>query len=91
MADDLLELGIAVGMVPPLLGLAVGLEAVARLGQEPTDGLMIDGVPPFGQGLSQVPGAVASPQHGGHGIAAGGRIDQAPEVAKRGGSASASE
>jgi hypothetical protein len=72
-------------MVLPFHGLAVGLEAVAQVGQEPADGLMTDVVPPFRQGIRQIPGALASPQQRGHGIAAGGGIDQPLQVVKQAG------
>src|SRR5271166_1320400 len=83
-AVDVLELGIAVGVVLTLLGLAVGLEAVTQIDQEPADGLMAQVMPQLGQRVGQVPRTLAGPEQWGHGITAGGRIDEPLEITEQG-------
>ena len=79
----MLELGIAVGVVLTLLGLAVGLEAVTQIDQEPADGLMAQVMPQLGQRVGQVPRTLAGPEQWGHGITAGGRIDEPLEITEQ--------
>ena len=64
LAVDVLELGIAVGVILPLLGLAVGLEVVAGLGQEACDRLMADLMPHRAEGLGEMTCALARPEQG---------------------------
>ena len=81
---DVLELGIAIRVVVPLFGLAVGLEAISQIAQQPADGLMAQVMPQVSQGVGQISRALAGPEQRGHGIAAGGRIDEPLEVAEQG-------
>ena len=83
-AVDVLELGIAIGVVLTLLGLAVGLEAVTQIDQQPADGLMAQVMPQLGQRVGQVPRTLAGPEQWGHGITAGGRIDEPLEITEQG-------
>ena len=80
----MLELGIAIRVVVPLFGLAVGLEAISQIAQQPADGLMAQVMPQVSQGVGQISRALAGPEQRGHGIAAGGRIDEPLEVAEQG-------
>ena len=73
---DVLELGVAIGMVVSFLGLAVGLQAVPQVVQQGGDGLVAHGMALAAQFLGQFPGALGGPAQGRLRIAAGGRFDQ---------------
>jgi hypothetical protein len=79
-----LGLGVAVRVILPLLGLAVGLQVVAGLRQQPGHGLMADLMPPRAEGLGEVPGALARPEQRRHRIAPGGGIDEITQVVEQG-------
>src|SRR5262249_45611250 len=74
---DVLELGVAVGMLPPLARLAVGLQAVAGFVQEGGHRAVTDGVALPGQFPGQRPRALASPPQGRFRVAARQRLNQA--------------
>src|SRR5437879_3421671 len=60
-AIDVLELGLAVGMLSPLEGLAVGLQAVPRLFQQFGDRRATRRIAPLCQFLGQLPRAFTGP------------------------------
>ena len=73
---DVLELGVAVGMVRPLAGLAVGLAAVAQLAQQPADQLLADCEALLGQRPAMLTLAAADPAQRRLRVAADGILDQ---------------
>jgi hypothetical protein len=81
---NVLEPGVAVGVAFALLGLAIGLEAVAQVRPEARHRLMADVMPEGAERLGEVPCTLASPQQRGHRIAARGGIDEAFQVVEQG-------
>ena len=73
---DMLELRIAVGMLGAFQRLAVGLQAVAQLVQQPIDRPLAHRMAGAAQVLSQPCRAAASPQQRAHRVAPGHRVDQ---------------
>jgi len=76
LAGDILELGVTIRVVAALLGLAVGLEAVAPVGEQGGDGLVADGMTHGGELLGQSPRALGGPAQGRLRVASGGRLDE---------------
>ena len=73
---DMLELRIAVRMLGAFQRLAVGLQAVAQLVQQPVDRTLAHRMAGAPQVLSQPRRAAAGPQQRPHRVAAGDRVDQ---------------
>src|SRR5262249_56876408 len=88
LAVDVLELGVAVGVILPLLRLAVGLQVITELRQEARHRLMADVMPQGAEGLGEVACALARPEQGRHRIAARGGIDEIVKILEQGAIAS---
>ena len=73
---DVFELRVAIRMLPAFQRLAVGLQAVAQLVQQPVHRPFADTVTGNGQFRRQACRAAAGPQQRPHRVAAGDRIDQ---------------
>ena len=80
----MLELGVAVGVVLALLGLAVGLEVIAPFRQQAGHCLVAHNMPHRAESFGEVTCTLAGPQQGRHRIAAGGGIDEPLEVLDQG-------
>ena len=73
---DVLELGVAVGMVGAFARLGIGLQAEAQALQQAADQFLAGGESPLRQRRGQMALALAHPPQGGLGIAADRRFDQ---------------
>jgi hypothetical protein len=76
---------VAIGMILPLLGLAVALQSVATLPQELGDFGVADRVAPGRQFRRQRAGALAGPAQGRLRVAARGGLDQAVQGGRQAG------
>jgi hypothetical protein len=77
---DVLELGVAIGVVVPLLGLSIGLEVIADVLEETAYGVMTDSVAEDNQGIRQVTGALGCPNEWCLGVSSGGGLQEFVEV-----------
>jgi hypothetical protein len=77
---DVLELRVAIGVVVPLLGLAIGWEAIADVLEGAADRIMTDLVAEGDEGLGPVTGALGGPEPWGLGISEGGGLEELGEV-----------
>ena len=80
---DIAELRIAVGMVRPLEGLAIGLQAIAQLSQQIGHHIMADAMTEPVKPGRQMAQALRRPQQWCHRIAARRRLDQFLEIGKQ--------
>jgi len=80
---DVLELGVAIGVVVPLLGLPVDLEVIADVLEETAYGVMTDLVAEGTQGVRQMTGALGGPQEWGLGVTSGGGLEESAEVVEQ--------
>ena len=81
---DVVELRVAVRMLLAFQRLAVGLQAVAQLVQQPVHRPFADRVTGSGQFRRQARRAAAGPQQRPHRVAAGDRIDQPLQRVRQG-------
>jgi hypothetical protein len=79
-AIDVPELGVAIGMVAPLLGLAIGREAIADLLEQARDGVMADVMAEGHQCFGQVASALGGPEQGCFGVPTGVGFEERVEV-----------
>ena len=80
---DVLELGVAVGMVRPLAGLPIGLQAVSEVAQKIGDHVVRDAMPETSKLGRQIAQALGGPPQRRHRIAACRRLHQGSEIAEQ--------
>jgi hypothetical protein len=77
---DVGELGVAIGMIAPLAGLAIGLQTIAERTQQLADHTVADLMAKFTQSSGQLAQALRRPQQRRLRIAAGRRFNQAAQI-----------
>ena len=85
----MLELGVAIGMLTAVVGLAVGLAAIAKLRQQLAHRVRADRVPLRPQGGSELLMALGDPPQRPHRVAQRDRFDQLAQILQQGGIAGA--
>ena len=83
LSVDVPELGIAVGMLRPLAGLAIGLQAVPKMAQKIGDHVVRDAMPETSKLDRQIAQALGGPPQRRHRIAACRRLHQGSEIAEQ--------
>ena len=81
----MLELGVAIGMLAAVVGLAVGLAAVAKLRQQLAHRVRAYRVPLGPQGGSELLMALGDPPQRPHRIAQRDRFDELTQILQQGG------
>ena len=80
----MLELGVAIGVILAFLGLTVGLQTIAPVGEQGGDGLVAHGMALAAQLLGERPRALAGPEQGRLRVPARGRLDQVAQGTEEG-------
>src|SRR5204862_8125246 len=81
---DVLELGVAIGVVVAFLGLSVGLQAVPPVREQRGDGLVAHRMTPPGEFLGQFPRALGGPGQRRLRVPSCGRFDQVTQGGEEG-------